>query len=364
MRPKRFVPLALTFLLLALAAAAALSQTNQIRTRVDLVVVPVSVRDNNGFLIPGLIQEDFRVLEDGKPQVISFFSTDATPLSAAIVIDDGMSGDVLKRLVPLLPTVTGAFVANDEMTSFRYDHLVWHLSDFTKDPRQIEKSFSELERIAQTRPEEIRQPALYDKIEKKTPGWVKAIAGLFSLGRPGAGSSPAPSPTPAPRTPPASRMMHTAIYEAATALEARNQEQQRIILLISDGTVSEPTVSLVPLKTLNSFDKNVELLLKNQIQVYSIHTRSPLLEKPFGMLEAYARATGGDVYGGGNESDMAFAIRRITEQARTQYVLGYVSTNIPPRLGVNRKIEVKVGDPDQKLRVNHRRGYTQYPIPQ
>lgn len=359
---KRLTMLISTLILLTLAAGASFSQTSQIRTRVDLVVVPVSVRDNNGFLIPGLQQGDFSVLEDGKPQVVSFFSVDAQPLSAAIVIDDGMSGTELKRLVPLLPTVTGAFVANDEMTSFRYDHFVWRLSDFTNDSRQIEKSFSELDRIAQTRPEEIRQPALYDKIEKKTPAIVRAIAGLFRGGGPGASATP--SPAPAPRTPSASRLMHSAIHEAATALQERDPERQRIILLISDGTVSEPQTSVIPGRTINSFDKNVDLLLKNQIQVYSVDARSALLEKPSGMLDAYAKATGGDVYGGGDESDMAFALRRITEQARTQYVLGYVSTNTPTRLGINRKIEVKVGDPDQRLKVNHRRGYLQLPISQ
>jgi hypothetical protein len=273
-----------------------------------------------------------------------------------------MSGTDLKRLVPLLPTVTAAFVANDEMTSFRYDHFVWRLSGFTKDPRQIEQSFHELDRIARTRPEEIRQPALYDKIEKKTPAIVRAIAGLFGGG--GTGATATPSPAPAPRTPPASRLMHSAIHEAATVFQESDPERQRIILLISDGVVSEPQTSVIPGRSLNSFDKNVELLLKNQVQVYSVDARSALLERPSGMLDAYAKATGGDVYGGGDESDMAFALRRITEQARTQYVLGYVSSNTPPRLGVNRKIEVKVGEPDQQLKVNHRRSYVQYPIPQ
>jgi len=47
---------------------------SQIRARVDLVVVPVSVRDNNGFLITGLERDDFTVLEDGKPQKIINFS--------------------------------------------------------------------------------------------------------------------------------------------------------------------------------------------------------------------------------------------------------------------------------------------------
>jgi VWFA-related protein len=337
----------------------------QFRARVDLVVVPVSVRDNNGFLVTALGRDDFQVFEDGKPQTITNFSIDPQPLSAAIVIDDGISVGALKRVIATLPSVGVAFKPEDEMTSFRYDHLVWRLSEFTSDSKQIEKSFAQLERIAETRPPDPEVPALYDKIERKTPGWVKALANIFVLGSVGAPkSSASPDPAPRPKTPATSRMMHTAIYDAAMALQGRPENHRKIILLISNGEVKEPTISLVPGKTLHSFDKNVELLVKSEIQVFSIYTIANLLETSSGTLDSYARATGGDVYGGRGEGDTEFAFRRITEQARTQYVLGYISTNTPPRLGIQRKIEVKSGDPDQKRKVVHRNGYFQLPIPQ
>ena len=359
MRWKSFLVLAPALLLLLVSTDTLRSQ---IRSRVDLVVVPVSVRDNNGFLITGLERDDFTVLEDGKPQTIANFSMDALPLSAAIVIDDGISGNALKRLVPLLPAVTGAFVPDDEMTSFRYDHFVWRLSEFTNDREQIEQSFSELAKIAEARPDEPEPPAAIAKIERKTPGWVRAIAGLFSLGSIGAPSS-LPS-TPAPKSARATRIMHSAVYEAAIALQDRAEDHRRIILLISDGVVSEPQISVVPGRTLHSFDRNVDLLLKNEIQVYSVYTLADLLETSSGMLDSYAKATGGDVYGGRSESDMEFALSRLVDQARTQYVLGYVSSNTPPPQGAYRKIEVKSGTPDQKRIVVHRKGYIQYPIPQ
>lgn len=336
----------------------------QFSARVDLVVVPVSVRDNNGFLVTALGRDDFRVFEDGKPQTISDFSIDPQPLSVAIVIDDGIDGGGLKRVLSTLPSIKAAFTPEDEMTSFRYDHLVWRLSEFTSDPKQIEMSFADLERISATRPEEPEPPAIYGKIERKTPGIVKALANIFVLGSVGAPKVPTtPQPPPAPKTPATSRMMHTAIYDAAMALQDRPKEHRKIILLISDGEVREPTVSLVPGRTLHSFDKNVDLLVKSQIQVFSIYSLADLLETSSGMLNAYARATGGDVYGGRVAGDMEFAFRRITEQARTQYVLGYISNNTAPRLGVYRKIEVKSGDPDQKRKVVHRNGYFQLPIP-
>ena len=353
----------ISVMLFLLATAHGLGrQSTQIRTRVDLVVVPVSVRDNNGFLVTGLEPEDFTVLEDGRPQKIANFSVDAQPLSAAIVVDDSISGPTLKQLFNLLPSMAGAFTPDDEMTSFRYDHLVTQLSDFTRDRKQIEKSFGVLDRIAESRPQEPDRPAVYDKIERKTPAILRAIAGIFSLGSNGA-PNPIPSGPPAPRPAPASRTMHSAVYEAAMALEGRPQTYRKIIFLVSDGVVSEPQTSIIPGKTLHSLDKNIELLLKNEIQVYAIHTLADLLENPSGVLASYAGATGGSVYGGRSDSDMKFAFSRIPEQARTQYVLGYVSDNEAPTQGIYRKIEVRSGDHDLKRTVTHRQGYMQYPIP-
>src|SRR5215510_4408121 len=250
----------MSFALLVLGSANSLP--SQIRARVDLVVVPVSVQDNNGVLIPQLERDDFKVFEDGKRQTITNFSADEQPLSAAIVIDDGISGNALKRLVPLLHSLAAAFTANDEMTSFRYDHFISKLSDFTNDRDQIEKSFRELSQIADTRPTEPEQPAVYSKIEKKTPRILRVLAGLFSIGSNGAPSS---TPTaPAPRPAPDSRIMHTAVYQAADALRNRPEGRRKIILLISDGVVAEPRVSVVPGQTLHSLNKNVDLLIKDE----------------------------------------------------------------------------------------------------
>src|SRR5262245_54343327 len=82
------------FLLITLALSPGLAAQNyRVRTSVDLVVVPTSVRDGKGRLVTGLAQKDFAILEDGVPQTITNFSDDPQPLSAAIVIDTGMGGN-------------------------------------------------------------------------------------------------------------------------------------------------------------------------------------------------------------------------------------------------------------------------------
>jgi VWFA-related protein len=321
---------------------------SQLRARVELVEVPVHVRAADGKLVTGLSKDDFIVTEDGATQTISNFSIDPAPLSAAIVVDDGMGGDALKRLVSTLEVMTSGFSPEDEMAAFRYDHFVWKLSDFTSDPKAIQRSFNELPKIAESR------PAQADPGEGAVagPAWLRAIAGALTIGTNGA-PNPIPSGADRPKVVPASRVLHNAIYEAANALRTRPDSRRKIIILVSDGQVSGPGNT-------QTLEKNTDLLMQSNIQVYSVATDYALYEGSFGLLNAYGNATGGDVYKGGSTLEMESAFPRITEQARNQYVLGYVSSNEPRGMrGVYREISVRTVKPNQ--RVTHRKGYTQYP---
>jgi VWFA-related protein len=321
---------------------------SQIRARVELVVVPVTVRDSGGKLVTGLKREDFIVTEDGTRQDISNFSVDPTPLSAAIIIDDGMGANALKRLVPILEVMTSGFTQEDEMASFRYDHFVWKLSDFTKDPKVIVKSFSELAKIAESRPP-VGDPG---EPVAAGPAWLRGIAGKITIGTNGP-PVPIPSAADRPKPVPTSRILHNAIFEAANILKNRPQAYRRMILLVSDGQVGGAGNT-------RKIEDNVELLLQNSIQVYSVATDYAIREGQFSVLSVYGNATGGEVFGGGSTRDMETAFTRITEQARHQYVLGYVSTNRP---AANREIfrEIKVRSIQPGHEVTHRKGYMQYP---
>ncbi len=343
-----------TGLLLLLVVSISGAQDFQVRTRVDLVVVPTSVRED-GKLVPGLTQKDFSIFEDGQPQTISNFSADPQPLSAAIVIDTGMGGISLKRLVPLFISVTGGFSPFDEMTSFRYDHLVHHLADFTSDPETIEKSFDIVKSIAEAAPPTVPsgEPA---------PNAPKIIQQLLKLlnagelgGRPPGDPSLPPSlkyPTTKSAKTPQSRVLYDALYEAARVLESRPSNRRRTILIVSDGQVAGANT--------HSFEEITNLLLRDEIQLFAVTADSAALEGRFGVLGSLAAATGGDTYRGLTTGSMESAFTRITEQARNQYVLGYRSTNKPTEgLPVVRAIEVKGRDP--KWKITHRRGYTQLP---
>src|SRR5687768_13843309 len=105
----RFVVLSL---LLSILPAAA--QDFQIRTRVDLVVVPVTVKASEDKLVTGLQKEDFVILEDGQQQTITNFTIDPVPLSAAVLVDTGLAAGSLSKVQETFPALAGAFSQFDE----------------------------------------------------------------------------------------------------------------------------------------------------------------------------------------------------------------------------------------------------------
>src|SRR5208283_6063727 len=97
---------------------------------VSFVNVPVTVKDDEGKLVDGLLQKDFTVLEDGVQQRISFFTSDPFPLSAAVIIDQGISDITLKKVNQTFSALGGSFGPFDEVAVFTYGNTVNQRSDF------------------------------------------------------------------------------------------------------------------------------------------------------------------------------------------------------------------------------------------
>src|SRR2546428_8724409 len=86
-------------------ASAGISQTPTPKTKIDeeiikvssrLVVVPASVTDANGQAVTGLTAKDFRVLEEGRQQVIeNVGNADTVPLEIALLFDVSASTDTM-----------------------------------------------------------------------------------------------------------------------------------------------------------------------------------------------------------------------------------------------------------------------------
>ena len=146
MRRKASIVGKLTLLAL-LTAVVASAQDYKIRAKIDLVVVPVTVKGSNEKLVTGLQMEDFVILEDGRRQTISNFSTDPIPLSAAVVIDTGLSAGSLSKIQKTFPALAGAFSEFDEIAVYRYDKFVTKVLDFSQNAERIETAMNTLRDI-------------------------------------------------------------------------------------------------------------------------------------------------------------------------------------------------------------------------
>ncbi|HMZ80795.1 MAG TPA: hypothetical protein PLL06_13915, partial [Acidobacteriota bacterium] len=85
----------------------ALQDTEALKIDATLITVPAVVSDNNGYYLPFLRKEQFRLFEDGTEQDISFFAPERVPFHVALVLD--MSGSTVLS-APDIQTAARAFV--------------------------------------------------------------------------------------------------------------------------------------------------------------------------------------------------------------------------------------------------------------
>jgi Ca-activated chloride channel homolog len=62
-----------------------------VKVDTNLITIPVSVFDRNGLYIPGLLQKDFKIFEDGKEQEIAYFGTSDKPFTVVLMLDTSPS---------------------------------------------------------------------------------------------------------------------------------------------------------------------------------------------------------------------------------------------------------------------------------
>ncbi len=270
---------------------------------VDQIRVSVSVTDGHDRFVDGLAEADFQVFEDGAPQKLSFFTRDPQPLSVALLVDG--SGSMQPNLAEaqaagerFIRTLVPGDLAQVVQFSDRMDVL----QDFTADQAQL----------------------------------VAAIRSTQATG---------------------STALYTALYVTLKQLAAHGTSEaprRRAIVLLSDG---EDTASLA------TDEQVLEQARVADVGVYVIALRPPTprerqrltyLEATH-FLNALARETGAQVLLPGSAAELDAAYARVAEELRTQYTLGYVSTNAR-RDGTSRRIVVRLpGRADLQLR--HKLGY-------
>lgn len=318
--------------------------------QVNAVTVPVTVKDDSGHLVAGLLAKDFNVYEDGVKQKLTFFTSDPFPLSAAVVVDMGMPDNVLSKVRNTLPALIGAFGQFDEVSVYSYGNTVKKWQDFTaatKVPPSLMKQLKAQRGSAAGTP---------------VVGGPLGQTGPVVNGRNVADNTPNIPSMPNGSTVKQSRVLNDAILAAARDLGARDGlGRRRILFVVSDGREVGSDAS---------YAEVMKVLLSNGITIYAVGVGGAglpgyrTLEKihipgtGYGnILPKYASATGGQVFPSFDEKTIETAYSQVTEQARNQYTLVYQTRATPS--SAYRSIEVRVNRGG--LRIYAKDGY--YPLP-
>ena len=266
---------------------------------VELVRLDVSVSSGNRF-VTDLKERDLEIYEDGQRQEPSSFARRELPVSLALLLD--ASASIADRL-PLAQAAAAGFLETlgpkDEVTVIEFNDRVRVLQPWTSDRDALRAA----------------------------------------VGRVSAGGSTA---------------LYNALYTTLKTLpeESRGDElRRRAIVLLSDG---EDTASLV------WEEQVVELARRREAAIHAIDLRArPEGDRSARLLNVLSHESGGEIHRPGSIRDLEAVYSRIAEELKSQYAIGYVSSN-PTQDARWRRIEVRVrgrGD----LRVRHRTGY--YALP-
>ena len=308
---------------------------------VSFVTVPVTVKDDEGKLVDGLLAKDFSIYEDGTLQKLTLFTSDPFPLSAALIIDQGLQEPVLRKINQTFAALGGAFGPFDEVAVFTYGNTVNKRQDFGNTTRM-----------------ELALQRIRD--DTGANAGASVVGGPFGSG-PYTNGKPMPGTNPVITPNKEYHVLNDAILMAAQELAHRPAANRKIIFVISDGQEYGSRAS---------YSQVLKVLLTDGIAVYAIGVDTasmPLYNKVakaripgFGytnVLPRYANATGGDVLDEFSKESIESAYQRITMQARNQYTLGYNATQRPS--SNYRDIEVRVKRPGLEVFAKH--GY--YPLP-
>ncbi|MGA8034450.1 MAG: VWA domain-containing protein [Candidatus Acidiferrales bacterium] len=303
---------------------------NRIRVRSDLVIVPVTVKNRDGALVGDLQRDEFRIFCDNVEQQIIFFTSDPFPLSAVVLIDNDLSIKSAEQVQKSLTAISAGFGPADEVALVTYNEFTNVVSDFSFNNDQL---YTKLKRL---------------ELDSHFPG--SPVGGPLTAGPTANGkNTETGQPTQlGVRQEPEHKDLDDAIYDAAQMLKGRGRDRRKIVFLISDGNNSHNNT--------HSFDQTMQLLLANDVAVYSISVGHAFMQKQTLRLEHYASRSGGDTFYAGKDRGLENLYSGVTEQARNQYTLTF-SPQDTDRTKDFHTIEVRVRRPN--LDVSTREGYYQ-----
>jgi Ca-activated chloride channel homolog len=304
----------------------------KIRVNSDLVVLPVTVKDQFGELVADLQQADFRIFDENIEQSVDIFTVEAFPLSLVVLIDDDLKSKDAAQVTPTLRAITAGISASDEALIARFDLSFYPGADFRSD---LDKLWADLKEAQ-------------NHTAPSTAGPVPFVDGPFA----GCATCPPPAaPTKAGHRP--TKALDDAVHSAADLLHDRGAARRKIILVVSDGANG-------PQFNHYTYGDTLEALLRDNISVYSLAVGSSATRHKFSRLINYADDSGGDIYYASTGAAMEKLYSQITEEARHEYTLAYVPRGAKSSSNYH-KVAVQVSRPG--VSVKTRQGYYTGSVP-
>ena len=310
-----------------------------LNVQTNFVEVPFTVKDSKGQLVPGLTWRDVRVYENGLRQKMSVFTVDPFPLSVALVIDQSVTFDTMKKINNALGALQGAFTPYDEVAVFTYNNGPKMQTDFTA--AQSARLGAVIERSKGTG----REVDLYD-----TSGPLAQTTNIN-----GQQFDPNTAPIRNQRgiqltVPKEVHTLNDAILEAGKAVSKAGKGRRRIVYVISDGKEYGSTAKTKDvLKYLQTNKISVWATLVHDLPTIPGTGFVDRIHLPFQMrdniLPVYTSQTGGQTDAEFRTRGIETSFAKITEEVRTQYTVGYYSHE-PFIDGKYRSLDVRVLRPN------------------
>jgi VWFA-related protein len=283
-----------------------------ITSQVTLVNIFATVRDKNKKIINDLKQEDFKIQEDNTDQKISFFTKESTlPITLALLLDTSGSEQYMLGAIQQAGSsfMNRVLRKGDEALVMSFDSDVDLLSDFTDDRAILDRAIH--------------------KARVNVPG------GGMIAGNPGPVGG--------------SQQTGTALYDAiylACSEKLNTEAGRKAIVIVTDAEDTGSKVKIEEaIESAQRTDTVIHILL--------------VADRRFGggnmgAAKKLTEETGGRVIVVNSDKKFQEAFDEISEELRSQYMLGYYPTNTVHD-GKFRKIKVETTNHD--LKVLARKGY-------
>jgi Ca-activated chloride channel homolog len=268
-------------IVLVTASTAALGQQATFKSTTSIVPVLTTVLDKDGRLVPDLVQTDFTILDNGKPQDVVFFQNDVQPFTAVVMMDFSFSMNAnLKLLKAAAEQFILRLLPDDRAQVGAFSDKIMFSGTFTSDRDDLVSALDDLQFGNPTR--------LYDAID------------------------------------------------ASIDMLDDAQGRRRVVLVFTDG---DDTASRL------GFGSVLDKAREKEVMVYAIGLQSEFFNgarmqrtRPDRALRRIAEETGGGYFELKKTDELAPTFTRVAQELHSLYALGFTPSTLD---GKEHRLEVR-----------------------